>query len=200
MKNSKLVKNAGIMDRIAKVIGGVVQAFGIVFAVFAVLVAVLGQKMFMDGPVSLELDFVTIHLVDQISDVAQVIQMPTVIGLAVLSATSFLICRGISLLRQILEPMKQGRPFDETIPETLKKISWIVLISGVAVQLVGAAEFFGMILALPMDQVFTSPAIASVEYNYVFDLNFLWVFFLIRFLSYIFAYGQRLQQEYDETL
>ena len=51
-----------------------------------------------------------------------------------------------------------------------------------------------------MDAIFSAPAIHSVEYVFTLDFGFVWLFCVVRFLAQIFAYGQQLQQESDETL
>mgnify|MGYP003558602748 CR=1 FL=1 len=51
-----------------------------------------------------------------------------------------------------------------------------------------------------LEKIISSEAISKIEHNYTLDLGFVLVFAVIMFLSYIFSYGQRLQQESDETL
>lgn len=200
MENNKLITTAGNMDRIVKIVGGFMKAFVIVFAVFAVLVAVFGEKMFMTGNLSVDLDFVTVYLAEGYGEITPFVRLHTVIGLACLAVLCWVVILGIRLVRELLAPMKEGRPFDAQAPVQLKKLGWIVLISGAALQLVSVAERAVMVAAFPMEQIFSSPAISSVDYVFTVDFGFVWVFCIIRFLACIFEYGQRLQQESDETL
>ena len=65
---------------------------------------------------------------------------------------------------------------------------------------VGIAGRILLVNALPMDVIFSSPAIESVEYVFMFDFGFVWMFVVMILLARIFEYGQKLQQESDETL
>ena len=49
MNTEKIVKVAGVLDTIAKIAGGILKAFGIVCIIFAVLVLIFGEKMFVEG-------------------------------------------------------------------------------------------------------------------------------------------------------
>ena len=107
---------------------------------------------------------------------------------------------GIGFLRRILAPMKEGRPFDAEVPVCLKKFAWVLLAGSGLIQVVGLIERAMLIRALPMEEIFSSPAIDSVEYVFTMDFGFVWVFVVLQLLARVFEYGQRLQQESDETL
>ena len=77
---------------------------------------------------------------------------------------------------------------------------WIILAGGGLIQLLGILGRVWLVKSLPMDVIFSSPAIASVEYVFTMDFGFVWMFFVVLLLSRIFEYGQVLQQESDETL
>lgn len=200
MNNKKLVTTAKNLDTIAKICSGFMQAFGIVFAIFAVLVLLFGSKMFSGGSLSLDLDFVTLHLTDEFQTASNLMKVYTIIGLLIGSFLCFSAYYVLRLLRGILAPMKEGRPFEAAVPTSLKKTAWIVLIGGIVFQIAAAVESFILTKSYPMDQIFSSPAIAEIDYNYTIDFNFVWIFCILMFLSYIFSYGQQLQQESDETL
>ena len=74
------------------------------------------------------------------------------------------------------------------------------MIGGAINETLKLIEQLFVIKALPMDAIFASSAVSEKVYNFNFDTNFVFVFFLMMFLSYIFAYGQSLQQEADETV
>jgi hypothetical protein len=96
--------------------------------------------------------------------------------------------------------MKEGRPFDTEVSVGLRKLAWIILVGCGLVQAVSI--FSGMLSAknLPMDVIFSSPAIESVEYVFTMDFGFVWMFVVVMLLARIFEYGQQLQLESDETL
>lgn len=200
MKNEKIMKTAKNLDVFVKIAGGICQAMGIVCVVFSVLVLIFGNTMFEEGSLTLDLAFVKFHLADDFQAVTGMVRLYAVVGLIAAGVILFMAAYVSRILRRILEPMKEGRPFEADIPENLKKTAWIVLIGGAIVQIIGIIERLLMVRAFPMEQIFSSEAITKLEYVVTMDLSFVLYFFIILFLSYIFAYGQALQQESDETL
>lgn len=106
----------------------------------------------------------------------------------------------IGLARKILEPMKAGLPFDESVGHNIKKMAYVFLVYGIVgnlgnmLQIVYEAKMFERIVAM------NSGVIQSVTANYVLNLDFLTVFFVLILVSHIFNYGAKLQQLSDETL
>jgi hypothetical protein len=157
------------------------------------------EKMVV-GTFTLDLDFVKLHLSGEYGSVTGLIvnhiDMILISGCLGCIAIRY----GLKVLRSILAPMKEGRPFDGEVPAGLRKLAWIILVGGGLIQLLGIAGRILLVNALPMDVIFSSPAIESVEYVFTMNFGFVWVFCLIRFLAQIFAYGAQLQLESDETL
>ena len=104
------------------------------------------------------------------------------------------------IIRAILAPMKEGRPFEGGVCASLKKIAYWIFITGGISQVMQMILSALMMRAYPIDAVFSSDAVTRIEYSFSFDLSFLLVGFVVLFLSWVFAYGQALQQEADETL
>lgn len=200
MDNKKMVTAAGHLDTVLRIAEGFMKAFAIVFAVFFVLVKIFGEKMVAET-FSLDLDFVKLHLVETYGGIpAGLVEAQVEVILIVGLIGCIFIRYGIGFLRRILAPMKEGRPFDGEVSVHLKKFAWVLLIGSGLVQVVGLVERAMLIRALPMDAIFSSPAIGSVEYVYTMDFGFVWMFVVLQLLARVFEYGQRLQQESDETL
>lgn len=199
MDNKKMIATAGHLDTVLRIVEGFMKAFAIVFAVFVVLMKIFKEKM-VAGAFSLDLDFIKLHLAGQYGEITGFvlnhIDMILITGCLGCIAIRY----GIGFLRKILAPVKEGRPFDADVIVNLKKIAWVILIGGGLIQLLGIAERVLLVKALPMDMIFSSPAIESVEYVFTMDFGFVWMFCVVRFLALIFEYGRRLQQESDETL
>lgn len=200
MKNDKLLKTAGALDRIVKICSGFFKAFVMVLLIFSVLVLVLGEKMFSDGSLTAEFGFVKLYLAQEYQGINAMVKAYTIVSLLCGAVTCAILSYVCSLLRQILAPMKEGRPFERSIPADLRRIAWATLIGGAISELLKLVEQLFVIKALPMDAIFSGSAVTSKVYEFKFDSNFIFVFFLMMFLSYIFAYGQTLQQEADETV
>ena len=200
MKHEKLMKTARILDRIAKIAEGFMTAFVFVLIIFAVLVLIFGDKMFAAGSMTLELGHVKLYLAEQYQGVTPAIKAVSIIGLTAGSVMCAFARVILMRVRSILAPMKEGRPFEENIPADMRRIAWLSLGSGLLTQLVAVAGHVCFAKAFPLDQIVSPEAVTKIEYINMMDLSFVWVFFIILFLSYIFQYGQALQRDADETL
>lgn len=199
MDNRKMITAAKNWDTMLRVMEGFMKAFAIVFAVFFVLLKIFKEKM-VAGAFTLDLDFVKLHLAEEYAQIGGLLlnhmDLVLISGILICIAVRF----GIGYLRKVLAPMKEGRPFDGETPVYLKKTAWVILIGGGLVQVLGIVSRALMIRALPMEEIFASPAIARVEYVFTVDFGFVLLACVVLLLSRIFAYGQLLQQESDETL
>ena len=199
MKSKKMIAAAGKLDTFLKIVEGFMKAFAIVFAVFVVLMKIFGEKM-VAGTFSLDLDFVKLHLAGEYGAAAGSLLSYIDIILITGCLSCIAIRYGLGVLRSVLAPAKEGRPFDGEATAGLRKLAWVILAGGGLIQLLGILGRVWLVKSLPMDVIFSSPAIESVEYVFTLDFGFVWMFFVVLLLSRIFEYGQVLQQESDETL
>ena len=201
MENTKLSKGAAIIDRILKILQGFALAGVIVSAIFIPLTLILGRKIVADAS-SLELGVVTLKLAGDASAFLdegnlKVSIVCVLICLILISAAAWYCIR---VLREILIPMKEGRPFARGISAKIRKLAWTVLIGG------GVAEMGGVLAevfetrAYHLERLLNMDRIASVAYHFDVDLWFLAVALVLFFLTFIFRYGEELQREADETL
>lgn len=109
-------------------------------------------------------------------------------------------CCGIRIVQGILKPMTQGRPFHREVSDGLKKLSYVVLMFGVAGLIVNIAFSFAYDNLINTTSTFPADVVESNSFWTVFDVRFLVWFFLIRLFRRIFIYGETLQQLSDETL
>lgn len=108
--------------------------------------------------------------------------------------------RCTTCVRNILQPMTQGEPFHNTVSANLKKLaknSMILCIIGNCAQIATTAM---IIWGYDLADLFLSEKITHVSFLTEFDLTFLIVAAVLYLLSYIFRYGEELQQLSDETL
>jgi len=200
MAQNKLTKTAEHLDTFAKVAARIFQIVGIVCLVFALFIPIVGDALFMDGSLTLDLDFLKIHIADDYEVLSGAMKLYTAIGLITVAVLCFAVWFAGKIVRNILSPMKQGRPFEADIPSQLRKIAWLNLICGALLQIFSSVERLLLVRAYQMEQIFSSPAVERLEYVFAFDFGFVLISCVIFFLSYIFSYGQKLQQEVDETL
>ena len=199
MNCKKMITTANNLDTIFKIAEGFMKAFAIVFAILVVLMKIFKEKLVMSS-VSLDLDFVKLHLAGEYGmatgSVLNRIDIILITGCLGCIAIRY----ALGALRNILAPVKIGRPFDKEVTDSLRKLAWIILAGGGLIQILGIVGQVLMVNSLDMDAIFSSSAIESVEYVFTMDFSFVWMFCVVIFLSQIFEYGQQLQQESDETL
>ena len=200
MQIEKMKSTARFWNTGMKVIGGIFGVCGIICAVFAVLVAILGEKVFVSGSFTMELGIITAHMAEDFPVNMEMMKWFACMGLVCVAVICLLVKRATIHLRAILTPMEEGRPFEPGTAERLRKIAWLTLIGGAVVQIISISEEILMTRIYPVASVFNAELVEKVEYNFKIDGGFLWAACLILFLSYIFSYGQSLQQESDETL
>ena len=199
MSNTKMIKAAENMDTFFKIMEGFMKAFAVVFAVFVVLMKIFKEKMVM-GSFSLDLDFVKLHLAGEYGAATGAVLNHIDLILITGCLGAIAIRYALGVLRSILAPVKAGRPFDTEVPVGLRKLAWVVLAGGGLIEVIGVAARILLAKSLPMDLIFSSPAIESVEYVFTLDFGFVWIFAVLILLARIFEYGQQLQTESDETL
>jgi len=104
------------------------------------------------------------------------------------------------LVRKILQPMSEGKPFDASISRNIRKISYAVLVFGIIQNIASAIEAGAAVWAFSLAHLTEGGAVRSITANYTVSLGFLAVFFVLLLVSHIFRYGAELQQLSDETL
>lgn len=103
-------------------------------------------------------------------------------------------------IRAILSPMKNGEPFHNTVSIHLEKISRYVCSLGIGMNLVVIISNILLVKAFDLHLLLLSEKIPHVDFLFTFDFSFLLVSGILLLLSYVFRYGEELQQLSDETL
>lgn len=117
--------------------------------------------------------------------------------LVLILLTAGLYLYGIRALRAIFAPMKEGRPFSPTISQNFRKLGWTALGLGILDTVsTGIAQSI-VVQALQKALVGTG---LSLSVKHVYDIAFLVLAGLLFLLSFVFKYGEQLQQLDDETL
>ena len=107
--------------------------------------------------------------------------------------------RGVGYIREILKPMTEEKPFDSIVSTNLKKLAKLSITIGILWNVIMLTEQIGVFLyGLP--QLLLSEKITHVSSMFQVDLSFLIYWAILMLLSYVFRYGQELQQLSDETL
>lgn len=199
MKNMKMEKTAKAIDVILKILQGFMIGFGIAAAVFIVLAFVIGEDIVIDASL---VDFGDLSLRLQEGAVPGFDALRT--GLVIkLAAVIVMMAAGwylMHVVRQVLVPMKEGRPFEEGTARKISKLAWTEMIAGAVIE---GCRVFGQIAELKgydIGQMINPETVLSYDYTYAFRYDFIIVGLILLFVALIFKYGENLQQEADETL
>lgn len=201
MEREKLISSANLMDRFLKVFQGFAMAGMIVCGIFIPLTAIFGEKMIASAD-KLTTGEVTIILNGNMEDYLDISKLRfSIIALlvcGVIICAAFWYC--LKKFREIIAPMKEGRPFETGISEKIRKLGWTILIAGSISEGCRILANVFELMAYDLRFITSQSAVASITYNYSINLWFVIAALLLFFTSYIFRYGEILQIESDETL
>ena len=106
----------------------------------------------------------------------------------------------VKTIRAILAPMKEGKPFHNAVSTNLRKLANCACSLGIGLNLLDIISNILLVKAYDLHLLLLSEKIPHVEFAFNFDLSFLVIYAVLLLLSYIFRYGESLQQLSDETL
>ncbi len=108
--------------------------------------------------------------------------------------------RGVGYIREILQPMAEEKPFDSIVSTNLKKLSRLSITLGILFNIITLSEQIIAVFAYDLPGLLVSEKITQVSGMFNLDLTFLVYWAILLLLSYVFRYGEELQQLSDETL
>ena len=107
---------------------------------------------------------------------------------------------GIGYVREILKPMTEGKPFDSIVSTNLKKLARLSINLGILWNFIVLSEQIIAFFVYDLPGLLISDKITHVTGMFNVDLTFLVCWAVLLLLSYVFLYGEELQQLSDETL
>ncbi len=108
--------------------------------------------------------------------------------------------RGVGYIREILHPMTEEKPFDSIVSTNLKKLARLSINLGILYNIIILSEQIMTVFVYDLPSLLLSEKIIHVSGMFNVDLTFLIYWAILLLLSYIFRYGEGLQQLSDETL
>lgn len=145
------------------------------------------------GPLSIE-------IAEGYAPDAQLVLILTAVELVIALICLLILRPCVTCVRDILEPMTKGEPFHNTISSNLKKLAKSSMILCILVNCMEIATTAMYVRVFDLANLILSEKITHVTFLTEFDLTFLIVAAVLYLLSYIFRYGEELQQFSDETL
>ena len=198
----KLMKTSKTVDTILKVVYKIMQVAGIILLV-SIGICIIAQ--FVDKLPMAELTSVSVSdlelffkepvLVDSGKAVIEMVAT-LVVALLVIGIT----CYMIKLLRKVLAPMMVGQPFDGTVSKNIKKLGIAVIVNGLAIDIAESVMSSMAFYMYDIAELILSDNINKIMVNSEISLDSILVGVLVIMLSYVFHYGEQLQQQADETL
>ena len=123
---------------------------------------------------------------------------------AITLAAGFRLCydgrRGVGYIREILQPMIEGKPFASIVSTNLKKLARLSINLGILANIIILTEQIMTVFVYDLPALLVSEKITHVGGMFNVELSFLIYWAILMLLSYVFRYGESLQQLSDETL
>ena len=202
---NNLIKTASLLDKIMKILSVCIKiAFVVLVVGLGVLIAgflfELPPEMIGTGYEQADLGFITLTVAENYLPDHRIIWCQT--GMEMFLTLLCLIPAHFitKSFRAILDPMKKGEPFHNTVSVHLRNISRYICSLGIGMNLAVIISNILLVKAFDLHLLLLSEKISHVDFLFTFDFSFLMIAGILLLLSYIFRYGEELQQLSDETL
>ena len=202
---NNLTNSAKKLDKIFEVVGIVLGALAVAAVVFIVLIG-LAYVMDWDpefigtGYSSFDVGFLQLEAAPGYGPDPWVVLAHAAFTLAVSILLLLDGRRGIGYIRNILQPMTEAKPFDSSASINLKKLAKLSIRIGILLNIIVLSETLVMVFVYDLPNLLLSEKISHIGSTFQVDLSFLIYWAILTLLSYVFQYGQQLQQLSDETL
>ena len=199
---NKVMKISKTLNTIAGVVRTILKVAAIIIAVAVVMLILFTTHngIWQNVDYTLQLGDVTLSLISDSTIPPEATRLLILCGLIFSIPFLLLSAKCVHIVQDILNPMSQGKPFDRSVSDSLRKLSFIALIVG------GIAEAGDMALSalqlynVKLDTLFNPQTVSGYTVEHTLDTNFLILFGVLFLMSHVFRYGEELQQLSDETL
>lgn len=201
----KLSTTAKNLDKILNIVYAVFGALAIAAIVVVAMVGIfyalgLETESLLTSFASFDIGFLEIEVAQDFIPDSWIVLMQAIVILIGACAAIVLARKGIIYIRQILKPMAEEKPFDSIVSTNLRKLAKLSVFLGILCNIVILAEQFILVFSYDLRGLLLSDKLPVVEFNFDFDLSFLFTWGILMLLSYVFQYGEQLQQLSDETV
>lgn len=202
---NNLSNTAKKLDKVFEIAGIVLGALAIAAIVLVALITVaylfkLDPDMIGTGYENFDIGFVELKIAEAYAPNKWLVLLQAAITLLVSCRLFYDGRRGVGYIREILQPMKEEKPFASVVSVNLKKLAKLSISIGILVNVISLAEQIMMIFVYDLPGLLISEKITHVGGMFKVDLTFLIYWAILMLLSYVFRYGEQLQQLDDETL
>lgn len=202
---NNLSNTAKKLDKVFEIVHIVFGALAIASIVGAALIAVayilkLDPEFIGTGYSSFDIGFLELEIAESYAPSKWLVLLQAAITLAVGCRLFYDGRRGVGYIREILQPMKEEKPFDSIVSTNLKKLARLSINLGILWNIIILAEQIMTVFVFDLPGLLLSEKITHVGGMFKVDLTFLVYWAILMLLSYVFRYGEQLQQLDDETL
>ena len=202
---NNLTNTAKKLDKIFEIARIVLGALAVAAAVFIVLIGLayvmdLDPEFIGTGYASFDIGFLELEAAPGYGPDPWLVLGHAAFTLAVSTLLLLDGRRGIGYIRNILQPMTEEKPFDSSASMNLKKLAKLSIRIGVLWNIIILSETIVMVFVYDLPGLLLSEKISHIGSTFQVDLSFLIYWAILTLLSYVFQYGQQLQQLSDETL
>ena len=202
---NNLSNTAKKLDKVLEIAHIVFGALAIACIVGVALIAVayilrLDPDMIGNGYENFDIGFLELTLAEGCAPDKWLVLLQAAITLAVSCRLMYDARRGVGYIREILHPMKEEKPFDAVVSTNLRKLARLSINLGILGNIISLSEQIMTVFVYDLPGLLISEKITHVGGMFNVDLTFLIYWAILLLLSYVFRYGEQLQQLSDETL
>lgn len=202
---NNLSNTAKKLDKVLEIAHIVFGALAIACIVGVALIAVayvlkLDPSTIGTGYENFDIGFLELTVAENLAPDKWMILLQAAITLAVSCRLMYDARRGVGYIREILQPMKEEKPFDSIVSTNLKKLAKLSINLGILGNIIILSEQIMTVFVYDLPGLLVSDKIPQVGGMFQVDLAFLIYWAILLLLSYVFRYGEELQQLSDETL
>ena len=202
---NNLSTTAKKLDKVLEIAHIVLGALAIACIVGVALIAVawifkLDPTMIGTGYENFDIGFLELTVASAFAPDKWLVLLQGAITLAVGCRLAYDSRRGVGYIREILQPMTEEKPFDSIVSTNLKKLARLSIHLGILFNIILLSEQILTVFVYDLPSLLISEKITHVGGMFQVDLTFLIYWAALLLLSYVFRYGEELQQLSDETL
>lgn len=202
---NNLSNTAKKLDKVLEIAHIVLGALAIACIVGVALIAAayilkLDPTMIGTGYENFDIGFLELSVAESYAPDKWLVLLQAAITLLVSCRLMYDSRKGVGYIREILAPMKEEKPFASVVGTNLKKLAKLSINLGILYNIILLSEQIMTVFVYDLPGLLVSEKITQVGGMFRVDLTFIvcWAFLLL--LSYVFRYGEQLQQLSDETL
>ena len=202
---NNLTNTAKKLDKVFEIVHIVLGALAIACIVGVALIAVAyilkwDPTTIGTGYENFDIGFLELTVAESYAPDKWLVLLQAAITLAVSCRLLYDGRRGVGYIREILQPMTEEKPFDTIVSTNLRKLAKLSIRLGVLYNIIILSEQIMTVFVYDLPSLLISEKIAHVGGMFQVDLTFVVYWAILLLLSYIFRYGEELQQLSDETL